>query len=434
VLGTLSAVLFDPAADPRRSEPWLAALTSQTQAADADLRRRALGLLADPRLEPMVARLDPGFLVERLRVEEGREARLELLGLLKRFARRGLLGALLDLEAFDALCAEPELLAALGEVLERLVQADPASGFAAAERLIAARAEDTRLARLRWALGFVAGLDERRAQALESAEHAAVLGWVWRAVDAGVVLREHVAGGEAFELRVLELHGPRAAVEAPGALAAFEVALLQARLRADLFLGGSGPAVRGSKSAVEEAFARAHASAQTEPERWRVLRDRARFRAAANEGVQAMSDFRRLLASGPEAETLLGIPDLRSAVALLDRLGELGGASGPASAAEACDLLRLLIEREAWRSEPASVRMQDLREWGRAALVAADEERLRVLERVLSDLPLTQLEAHSEGRASPLWQGLTREPSWFQELLDLRARVRLGLRELLARG
>ena len=30
----------------------------------------------------------------------------------------------------------------------------------------------------------------------------------------------------------------------------------------------------------------------------------------------------------------------------------------------------------------------------------------------------------------PLWYGLIREPAWFQELLDLRTRLRIALREL----
>jgi hypothetical protein len=35
---------------------------------------------------------------------------------------------------------------------------------------------------------------------------------------------------------------------------------------------------------------------------------------------------------------------------------------------------------------------------------------------------------------APLWNGLTRDVVWFQELLDLRARLRIGLRELEAQG
>ena len=35
----------------------------------------------------------------------------------------------------------------------------------------------------------------------------------------------------------------------------------------------------------------------------------------------------------------------------------------------------------------------------------------------------------SEGEEAPLWEGLTRQPGFRQELLDLRTRLRLALRE-----
>jgi hypothetical protein len=56
------------------------------------------------------------------------------------------------------------------------------------------------------------------------------------------------------------------------------------------------------------------------------------------------------------------------------------------------------------------------------------------MERTLADLPLTQVEAQGEVEPVPVWSGLTREGDWFQELLDLRARVRIGLRDLEAQG
>ena len=53
---------------------------------------------------------------------------------------------------------------------------------------------------------------------------------------------------------------------------------------------------------------------------------------------------------------------------------------------------------------------------------------------MLADLPLTQLETQAERDPPPIWFGLTRESGWFQELLDLRARVRLGVRQLETQG
>jgi hypothetical protein len=157
-----------------------------------------------------------------------------------------------------------------------------------------------------------------------------------------------------------------------------------------------------------------------------VLRDRARFRAAANECVKAMSDYRRLFEAGDAADALLGIPDLRSAVELLGRLGEAGGQGTTTTASEACGLLCRLVARSAWRAEPAAVRMQDLRDWVRTALDSADLASLRRVEAALTDLPLTQLETQLDREPAPIWFGLTRDPAWFQELLDLRIQARLG--------
>jgi hypothetical protein len=242
----------------------------------------------------------------------------------------------------------------------------------------------------------------------------------------------------AFEQRLLDVHLPRAAQSGAGSepwLGAFESAHLAALLRADLFLGGSGTGPeRGTKAQVEGAFESAYGLAGAPELRLLVLRDRARFRAAANECVKALGDYRRLFETGESTETLLGIPDLRSAVSLLVRFDEAGGQQRSATAGEACDLLRRLTARSAWRAEPASVRMQDLRDWVRAALDAGDLERLRQVEAALADLPMTQLEAQLDGEPAPLWLGLTRDADWFQELLDLRARVRIGLRELESRG
>jgi hypothetical protein len=215
----------------------------------------------------------------------------------------------------------------------------------------------------------------------------------------------------------------------PG-LSPAERAHLAARLRADLFLGAAG---RITKSQVEGSFEEALTLAPSEAQ-WAVLRDRARFWAAANERLRALADYRRLFEAGDAAEPWLAIPDLRSSIELLGRLDATGASGSPASAREACDLHARLVAREAWRSEPAAVRMQDLREWVLAGLECRDPARLARIEAALSSLPLTQA-AHSEALSpAPLWFGLTREAPWFQELLDLRARVRLSLRDLAAPG
>jgi hypothetical protein len=79
--------------------------------------------------------------------------------------------------------------------------------------------------------------------------------------------------------------------------------------------------------------------------------------------------------------------------------------------------------------------MQDLRDLASTALASRDPDRLARVAQALADLPLTQAEPEASGtEPAPLWKGLTRDPVWFQELLDLRSRVRTGLRELEAQG
>jgi hypothetical protein len=438
LLGALGELLPElaPATDGARE--LMLAIAAQTGASDADLRRRALALCADARLEPLVRTLDPSFLVTRLGEETGREATLEILGLIRRFGRPEMLDGLLALERFDALCGDPRTLEAFVPCLLSLVNGTDRSAFVVAERLAAVPALATELGRLRHALSLAAELDEAAAYALAPAEHDAIDGWSWRALRAGVAPRELAEQGIAFEQRLLAVHLPRAAElrkagTAEAGVGPFEAAHLGALLRADLFVGAPVGA-RGSKPEVEAAFEEAQELASTPEMRWLVLRDRARFRTATNEGVKALGDYRRLIEAGEQADPLLGLPDLRAAVGLLERLDVSVGERRSATAGEACALLTRIVLRAAWQAEPASVRMQDLRDWVRAALDAGSGDALRRLEAALADLPLTQIETQAVRDPAPVWSGLTRESAWFQELLDLRVRVRLGLTELGSQG
>jgi len=404
-----------------------------TGARDPDLRAQALLLCADARLEAEFAALETTFLHAALAREDDDDNARRLLALLRRFGHEADLAPLLSLSSFDYLAGDAARLGELATALEALAAGAPRAVIRAATRLAAGGPEGTRLARLRHALALVAGLDELAVLELQPREHRAVAGWVWQLERAGIAAHEATSGGLAFEQRVLEVHLPRGEREPESgepALSPLERAHLVARLRADLFLGGVG---RGTKPQVEAAFESAF-ELGSGVEVWLVLRDRARFRAAANERLRALADYRRLLEAGAEAEPWLAIPDLRSALELLGRLDEAGGPGPSTSAGEACDLHARLVAREAWRSEPAAVRMQDLRDWVRTGLEARDRLRLQAIEAALSSLPLTQLETQAPPEPVPLWYGLTREAGWFQELLDLRARVRLGLRELEARG
>ncbi len=436
LLGSLRTILtgFQPG-DPG-SDELLGSIAALAAAPDSDLRRRALVLLADPHLESLVRRLDPSFLVLRLIQEENPDVSSELLGLIQRFGRADMLGPLLSAPRFDDLASDPSRLDDLAAALRALAGSSARASMTAAARLASVHSQATGLACLRHALSLVAQLDDASALELYPAEHSSISAWAWRIFRSGVAPRETVPQGIAFERRLLEVHLPRGEKATPAGsetseFGAFERAHLSAVLRADLVLAGIG---RITKPQVEGAFELAYDLAPAPELGNLVLRDRARFRAAANECVKALADYRRILETDSGENGLLGLPDLRTAVELLERIGGSGAPGREATAADACDLLERIVQCRAWRAEAASVRMQDVRDLAGAAVDSRDRSRLRRLEAALADLPLTQVELEAIPEPLPVWFGLLREPAWFQELLDLRARVRIELRDLEAEG
>jgi hypothetical protein len=433
VLGALRELLGELALATEVRAEIASAAARMTAADDPDLRAQALALCADPRLAAQIAGLELTFLQHALAREENSENARALLSLLRKFGREDDLAALLSLESFERLAGSSAILPELVETLAVLSGGAPRAVIRAATHLASGSAEATRLARVRHALELVAALNEVAVLELLPREHRAVAAWIRELDRAGIAPCDATPQGLGFELRVLDVHlvrGEREPETGGAMLTPAERAHLVARLRADLFLGGVG---RGTKPQVEAAFESAFELASLS-ESYLVLRDRARFRAAANERLRALADYRRLFEAGAAAEPWLAIPDLRSAIELLGRLDETGGPGPSTSAGEACDLHARLVAREAWRSEPAAVRMQDLRDWVRTGLESRDPARLAGVERALASLPLTQVESQAASEPLPLWFGLTREASWFQELLDLRAQVRLALRQLEARG
>lgn len=429
LLGALGELL--PELGPQAGRAELAgALASQIGAADADLRRRALALLAEPGLEPVARALEGELLAARLALETNREALLALLALIGRYGPPSVLAPALAAPSLEGLCCDPGLLETLVPALAAVARRGEAGLVALAERLAAVRCEATRLQCLRHALALAAELSDAEAHDLSAEQHAALSTWVWLALRAGVGPRELPGAGGAFLRRVVEVHLPRGAAAEPGPrqLGVFESTHLAAVLRAELCLtaaGGQAPARPAVEGAFEESFARAP-DALT---RWLVLRDRARFRAAAGEGVKALADYRRLVEAGPEAEALLALPDLRAAFALLGRLDVTVGEARGASASEACALLTRIVLRPEWQAEPAAVRLKDLQDWVRAGLAEGRPESLRRIEEALADLPQTPGETRSERVPPPLWLGLTRESDSLRTLLDLRAQVRARLGE-----
>jgi hypothetical protein len=320
LLGSLRPLLasFQPDAACAEADELLAAMAELTGAEDADLRRRALSLCADPRLEPWIARLDPTFLVERLESEVRPEGTADLLKLVQRFGRPTCWAA----RVARALRSHRRRSGApLGtrRALKALCKGNARGAIGAARRVVDAPSEEASPARLRLGLELIAELDPAAVFELYPKEHGAVCLWAWKVHLSGAPLRDAVPEGPAFERRLLEEHLPRAERGESVGLTAFQAAHLEALVRADLFLGGIG---RGTKQQAEAAFESASALAATDGLQLLVLRDRARFRAAANEGLRAMADYRRLLDAPGD---LLGMPDLRTAVELLARLSEPTG-------------------------------------------------------------------------------------------------------------
>lgn len=431
LLGALGEILSEFGADPRQGARLAQAVATQAGAADVDLRRRALALLAEERLEPLVRGLDPAFLVERLTAETNREALLGVLGLIRRFGRPEQLPLLLESLSRTDLLGDPGVLEALVPALVGLARLSEHGLADLAERLSTAGTEVTRLTCLRHALALMAEVSEAQAFALTPEQNRLVCAWVWSALRAGVGPRELSASGSAFLRRVLEVHLPRSSSAAnavlPNPLGPFEALHLVAVLRADLCLASaSGGAY--SKPSVEAAFQEALDLSPSSEERWPVLRDRARFRAAANEGVKALADYRRLVEAGPAAD-LLSIPDLRMAFALLDRLDMTVGDGRTATAGESCALLTRIVQRPEWQGEPSAVRLKDLQDWVGAALSEAQPDCLLRIEGALAGLPQTQGIVSSGAEPTPVWLGLTREAEWLRLLWDLRNRVRAKLDE-----
>jgi hypothetical protein len=445
----LVGVLSDPGAEPSVRHALLGALeelvleldpgsetvqqvnravASLVASTDVDLRRRALEWLARDEAAPHRRALDPAFLIERLEVETNREASLVLLGLIGRNGTPETLTRLLTAATFESLCSDSALLDGLVQTLLALLRQDDRLCFEVAARLAAVRSDVTHVQCLRHSLALAAALSESQAYALTPAQHLDIAAWVWLALEAGEAPRQ-LGGGAPFVARVLELHLPQSDAAAGGVLSAFERAHLDARLRADLCLFSGGQA-RAGKQEVEAAYQASFERASGAEERWLVLRDRARFRAATSEGVKALADYRRLVEGGAPAEALLSLADLRSACDVLERLDVSAGEGRIVTASESWAFHTRILARPEWRAEPPAVRLKDLELWVEAGLAAGRPDCVERLDEAFSNLPQAHGSDEPRGGTPPPWLGLTREAEWLRTLWGLRERIRASLRAL----
>ena len=437
LLGALRSILLEFEPTTTGVDEVLSEVAALTAAVDPDLRRRALMLLADPVLEPLVARLPPAFLVERLTVEEVPDLSRLVIGLVRRFGTPQMLTACMRSERFEVLASDPENLGALGEMCAVLAAGRSAETMEAAKRIAGVDAGDGRFARLRHALALVARLSREAAEELSADDHRLVCAWAWQLQVSGVPLTdatpvlqpdEHSGddprGSVAFVERLVRVHWPRSSAGSgdddfgeAARLHLLAVALgtlvveSQAGASADPVTNAAKP--EEAASAFERALriAGEHGAPGYE---LLVQRDRARFLALTGENVRALADYREL-----EERNALEIPDLRRAIELLQ---SIGGASGRRVVApETFDLRFSVVEREAWLAEPSSVRMQDLRDLLESALRSADLTRIERFSSELADLPEEPLAVDADegpGAVRPdrLWTGLARDPLTLEEL------------------
>jgi len=402
LLGVLRRVLFaiDPVADARDGKgPVVRAILEEVArlsgSASPDLRRRALDLFAEERLDPTLAALRPGFfdfLAERFRSEQVPDLRRRLVTLLTRRARPALLPSLLSAPAFEELAADGSSVLDLTSLCLALAQGRAGPTLAAARRIASSGSGQGAFLRLRQALRLASSLPPAEARRLPPADHRLVCLWAWCLHLGGDPLlelsRSPDASGEipaSFLARLLELHLPACTAAPPGA-AAFSPALaasLRAVLLAKLALvpgGDESPRPQGSDGGtqdpataaptlrrpttaeVETAFAEALTAAATLRDLGSLLhRDRARFRAALGDRAGALADYRPLADAGA-----LELPDLRRALALLDPPAE-----GPIPASLADELFRrtrAIVTSSTWQLEPKPLRLADLDLLTRAAL------------------------------------------------------------------
>ena len=435
-LGVLRAILprFDPTDE--RVRAVLRRVARLTGAADPDLRRRALVLLSDESLAPFVRGLEPDFLVERLGEEQIPDLTNALLVLVGRLGTPATLPKLLALPGFDALASgERARIAELSVALGKLAGGAPDATFAAARRLVAVPDDATRIFRTERALSLVAGLGESEARALSPGEHRAICSWVWTLHAAGISAPDALGQRGDFARRIVSVHLPQSAVAVTSAEDGMQFGEgrrnhLNAVLSSELWERGDRTIDPG---AILAAFERAWEFRNVDPGPKLgdlVLRDRARFYITRQDWIAALKDYRTVFRSGGALEN----SDLRAAVAAL--MGVMGDAPGSrrARAEESVAFLTRLVERASWASEPPAVRMQDLRELGQCALDADRPELYRSLHAMLADMPDVRTGAVTPDPARPPrpWHGLLREEAWFQELLDLRTKAELKLRESVA--
>ena len=407
-------------------------------------------MLVGEEFRPLVARVgtteDAGRLVERLEYESDPELSSYLLQLVGSFEQPELVERLLLSPFFDEWTrGGPRNISEMAAALASLAKGDPQVVMRSGERLLVdrkwERQSDSQLVRLESALTLVTSLSAEAAATLPPESHARLVEWA-------LELREKGGGrlaGSPESARVLErlvdVHLPGAGSVLDGAERAW--ALLSGDYHLAQPTGITVPEVVGRYRA---AGARLDGASR---EYALLVRDQARFLYGADEREQALAAYSNLrglenaqrsaLAEDPDAlarlEPLFELSDLRDLASLTAEPPSDGERELRSASRDAFDLGIELVERVAWREEPAKVRIQDLRDLADRARRSQNQTRISQVRSILADLPESPVEGPLPPQGedgtipadldpdAPLWSGLVRRDDWHRALVELKAEV-----------
>lgn len=414
------------------TEPAIAArdaLAAMLSRDEESLRRRALTMLASDPLEDMAATIDAALLHDLLEQELPAQDSETVLKLLARRADPSIVQELLSSSAFERLMAPTSTTAAvLTETLSALSAGDSALTHEVARRLIASRqsdetAESEGVQRLRSALALMAALPESAATELDPEQHADIIRWSIELRDAAGSLSGVTSEDPpiAFLERLIELHLEARGQDPAGTPGSHHAALLHADLFAALQLESGHQLFNTTRGHFASAQERALKSSDP-MEVVRVFRDRARFFSSAKDAPHALSDYLMVVTAEADLEvsaeaSILDLADLRRAAAFAAASSTESG-----SGRTAFELTRALIQREFWKSEPATVRLEDLRALVvRSGASEADRADLRPL---FAGIPLPGVDvADASLPPDALWIGLEANPGSLEALRSLAAQL-----------
>jgi hypothetical protein len=419
-----AAGAVDPS-DPGAQQA-LALLVSWCGHTDVDLRGRAIAAVGDERLAVLTSGVNARGFVDQLSLESEPDLQRALLGLLERHGSAADGRGILELPNFDALViGNPALVSSMVRTLGVLAGGDHELLFESSERLLRVEEPATRVRRLIDAIRLMASLSNDEAQLLAREQHEALVEWAMelRAAGSGLVTWDAPTICAAFLQRLTTLHVPRSMQPGVPATGAQEHRLALLLTDLNTLLPGTVP--------IDEIlghFERALADAEARPEAGLsttiVLRDRARFHLENESPSLARADYRALFALEDGAESArLDLRDLRAAGELIERIP--GNPAAPSlsdreAASEAFGVSQRLVERPAWTSETAGLRLADLVDLAERARWSRNAEVLQIALEAFAGLPEVAGDTPPQSPTDSLWAGLATDPQRLAKLLAER--------------